>query len=246
MIYNYFLSVNESQSLYFRCMNRVCTLAVVPLRAEPSDKSEIISQLMCGESFTIIESFEKWSKIKSAIDGYEGYVDHKQLGESLVIEPLTTPLPCPVFRNNRFYPAGSYVPFANEYPSWDNIESCALSFLGTPYLWGGRTHAGIDCSGFTQIVFRLMGINLPRDAYQQADCGEVVSFIEETKTGDVAFFDNAEGKIIHVGILLKKDGQHFPIIIHASGEVRLDTLDNEGIKKENGEQSHRLRVIKRM
>ncbi|MBM3428563.1 MAG: NlpC/P60 family protein, partial [Bacteroidetes bacterium] len=102
------------------------------------------------------------------------------------------------------------------------------------------------CSGFSQMVFRLVGKNIPRDAYQQAELGEVVSFVEEAKTGDLAFFNNAEGHIIHVGILLNNHDSPFPKIIHASGWVRLDTLDSDGIKKENGEQSHRLRIIKRI
>ena len=227
-------------------MNRVCTLCIVPMRAEPSDKSELISQILFGETFSIIESHEKWSKVKNCIDGYEGFIDNKQLGLPEVQNLVQAPLPVPVFRQERFFPAGSFVDFSGEFPSWTDIESCAKSYLGAPYLWGGRTHAGIDCSGFTQIVFRLMGKSLPRDAYQQAECGETISFIEETQSGDVAFFDNADGKIIHVGIILQKPGEHFPAIIHASGEVRIDTLDNEGIKKENGEQSHRLRLIKRI
>jgi hypothetical protein len=227
-------------------MNQICTLGIVPMRAEPSDKSEQISQLLFGERFTILKSLDKWTRIITHLDNYEGFIDNKQLGLAEVQNPFHSPLPIPVFRQERFYPAGSFADFSVEFPKWTDIESCAKSFLGTPYLWGGRTHAGIDCSGFTQIVFRLMEKNLPRDAYQQAECGETISFIEETQTGDVAFFDNADGKIIHVGIILQKPGEHFPAIIHASGEVRIDTLDNEGIKKENGEQSHRLRVIKRM
>ena len=216
------------------------------MRAEPSDKSELISQILFGETFSIVESHEKWSKVKNTIDGYEGFIDNKQLGLEEVQDNISPPLPFPVVHQQRFYPAGSILDFANEYQPWSDITECAKSFLGTPYLWGGRTHAGIDCSGFTQMVFRLMGKNIPRDAYQQAECGEVISFIEETQNGDVAFFDNTEGRIIHVGIIIKKPSNQFPTIIHASGEVRIDTLDNEGIKKENGEQSHRLRIIKRI
>ena len=227
-------------------MNRICTLSIVPMRAEPSDKSELISQILFGETFSIVESHEKWSKVKNTIDGYEGFIDNKQLGLEEVQGNIRSPLPFPVFRQQRFYPAGSLLDFTTEYQPWSDIAECAASFLGTPYLWGGRTHAGIDCSGFTQLVFRLMEKNIPRDAHQQAEFGEVISFIEETQNGDVAFFDNTDGRIIHVGIIIKKPGNQFPTIIHASGEVRIDTLDNEGIKKENGEQSHRLRVIKRI
>lgn len=227
-------------------MNLRCSVSIAPLRKEPSDRSEMVSQLLFGEEFNIIETQEKWVKIVSTIDSYEGWMDRKQAEAHAENLFAAEPIPHPVIIQNQFFPAGCYVSIVNGSNPSSDLGNVALSYQFSPYLWGGKTHAGIDCSGFSQMVFRLVGKNIPRDAYQQAELGEVVSFVEEAKTGDLAFFDNAEGHIIHVGILLNTHDSSFPKIIHASGWVRLDTLDNEGIKKENGEQSHRLRIIKRI
>ena len=106
----------------------------------------------------------------------------------------------------------------------EKLVENALMYLNAPYLWGGRSPVGIDCSGFTQIVYRLQGVDLPRDAYQQAKVGTTLSFVEESEPGDLAFFDNNEGKIIHVGIILEDNH-----IVHASGKVRIDRIDQQGI-----------------
>ncbi|MDR1951152.1 MAG: C40 family peptidase [Bacteroidales bacterium] len=118
----------------------------------------------------------------------------------------------------------------------------ALKYVRSPYLWGGRSPFGIDCSGLTQNVFRMCGYTLPRDAAQQAELGQVVNFVEEAKAGDLLFFDNSEGKIIHVGIFIGSNQ-----IIHACGEVRIDKIDHQGIFNETtGAYSHQLRLIKRL
>jgi cell wall-associated NlpC family hydrolase len=123
----------------------------------------------------------------------------------------------------------------------ETLEITAKSFLNTAYLWGGRTHYGIDCSGFTQAVFKLQGIELSRDAHMQAEQGKTVDFVTEAKLGDLAFFDNEEGKITHVGIMLNS-GQ----IIHASGRVKIDSIDSQGIYSEDLKRyTHKLRIIKR-
>ena len=106
----------------------------------------------------------------------------------------------------------------------DRIKESALTFLNTPYLWGGRSIFGIDCSGLTQVVFKINNIKLPRDAWQQAEHGETISSLDETKCGDLAFFSEGGDKITHVGILLG-DGT----IIHASDFVRIDRIDENGI-----------------
>lgn len=122
------------------------------------------------------------------------------------------------------------------------IEKFALKYLHAPYLWGGRSPFGIDCSGYTQIVFKMLGIPLKRDAYLQIDQGQTVDFIEVSKPGDLAFFGNDEGKITHVGIVLKNN-----TIAHASGFVRIDKLDNHGIYNTSLKKyTHKLKLVKRL
>lgn len=121
------------------------------------------------------------------------------------------------------------------------IENAHM-FLNAPYLWGGRSPFGIDCSGFTQVVYKLSGVKLRRDAFQQAEQGHTLNFIEEAEQGDLAFFDNEEGNIIHVGIILKGNK-----IIHAAGKVRIDKIDHHGIHNvDTKKYSHKLRLIKRL
>ena len=126
--------------------------------------------------------------------------------------------------------------------SSEMILKISRRYLYAPYLWGGRSPMGIDCSGFTQMVFKMAGIKLPRDAYQQVEEGRLVDFIEETKPGDLAFFENKKGKIIHIGIIMP-DQQ----IIHASGQVRIDKIDHYGIFNTDVQKyTHKLRVVKRI
>ena len=118
----------------------------------------------------------------------------------------------------------------------------AMMYINAPYLWGGRSPFGIDCSGFTQLVYKIAGKKLPRDAYQQAEIGQTLSFVEEAQSGDLAFFDNEEGSIVHVGILLQDNE-----IIHASGKVRIDKIDHQGIfNVDTKRYSHKLRLIKKI
>ena len=124
----------------------------------------------------------------------------------------------------------------------DNLINTALLYLNTPYLWGGKTPFGIDCSGFTQMVYKLNGYRLKRDASQQVEQGEALSFIEASEPGDLAFFDNTEGDIIHVGIIMKDN-----YILHSHGKVRIDRLDHTGIFNiQTRLHTHKLRVIKRI
>ncbi|MBB5439453.1 cell wall-associated NlpC family hydrolase [Pedobacter sp. AK017] len=252
----------------------ICRVAVAALRAEPSDKAEIASQLLFGDQVEILEQTDKWLFIRNAYDGYEGWVDFKQLGslsaeqyaarhyyDTLVpAQPLNVITAAdggkyylspgsvlPAYENGCCYLGKDKfnVSFLPQGPdaqaSTERITATALFFQNVPYQWGGRTLFGIDCSGFVQTVFKLNGIKLKRDAWQQAEQGSTVDFLPEVQPGDVAFFDNTEGRIIHVGILLNANE-----IIHASGKVKIDAMDSEGIySAELGRYTHKLRIIKR-
>ncbi|MTG97981.1 MULTISPECIES: C40 family peptidase [Myroides] len=248
-----------------------CNLAIVPLRAEASDRSEMVTQVLFGEHFTILEQTEKWSKIQLSYDKYEGWMDNKQyqliteddfnylehtstLFASDLVDFVST-------ENNQLMsiPLGSCLNgLKRDSINIDNFQyegrsisgqfnkslflKTAFMYLNAPYLWGGKTPFGIDCSGFTQMVYRINGYNIPRDASQQATIGEALSFIEESEVGDLAFFDNSEGNIVHVGIIMENN-----YIIHAHGKVRIDRLDHLGIYNiDSGRHTHKLRVIKKI
>lgn len=247
----------------------VCIVAVCPLRSEASHRSEMISALLLGEAAEVLEREKDFIKIRCLYDDYIGWAQASQLVEvsediamrkpsSFTFKRNTTALlngtevylsiGTPVFETAEF---GNYKIEYNEdetllfEPSFfkeEVIKMVALLYENVPYLWGGKSSFGIDCSGFVQQVYKLFGKPLLRDAYQQATGGEVVHFLEEAQCGDLAFFDNEEGKIVHVGILFGKNE-----IIHASGNVRVDTIDSFGIiNRTTGQRTHKLRVIKRV
>ncbi len=244
----------------------LCNLSVVPLRAEPSDASELVSQVLYGELFKVVEQRKKWSRIRLFFDKYEGWVDNKQIlliseeeyrtlkKESPIyatdlVDIVTTKenqllsifLGCQV-NNCKFLTHTFEGKSISEKLPKEKIINTAILYLNSPYLWGGKTPFGIDCSGFTQMVYKLNGYKLLRDASQQATQGEALSFIEESEPGDLAFFDNAEGLITHVGIIMEDN-----YIIHAHGKVRIDRIDHTGIfNYEAREHTHKLRVIKRI
>jgi hypothetical protein len=245
----------------------IAHLSVIPCRAEPSDKAEMVTQLLFGEVYEVLDEKPKWILIKQAYDGYESWICRKQFLEISGTEydehvinrfPLCTSFTArlsdyslitlgstlPYFQQNRLKIRSSELKMdgTGGFFTSKEISQAAQLFINTPYLWGGRSLFGIDCSGFTQIVFKLIEQPLPRDAYQQAEMGDDVSFIETAQCGDLAFFDNAEGRITHVGILL--DHQ---TIIHASGKVRIDRIDHQGIyNEETKSYTHQLRLIKRV
>lgn len=235
-------------------MNKaICNVSIAPLRAESSDKSEIVSQLLYGESADILEIKDNWTKIKTHYDDYEAWIDTKQISlvsdeflASRKVNLVKEPFQSAVTENGKILLSiGSEVAFETVSPTRgkdlsESIVNCAGEFLNVPYLWGGKSFFGIDCSGFTQIVYKIHGIRIPRDTYQQAELGEVLTFIEEAKPGDLAFFENSEGKIIHVGIILADQK-----IIHAHGKVRIDSFDTTGIfNKDQNKHTHRLRFIR--
>lgn len=242
-----------------------CFVSVAPVRKEASDASEMVSQLLFGEPIEVIAHGQPWIKIRTVLDGYEGYMDIKQ------VLPLTDKefrrwmvsyrhqtealLQLSTKFGSIFTSKGSFigedlrfqvgdVTFEqpkNPSKAKNTIWEETLEYLNAPYLWGGKSIWGIDCSGFVQAVFRLHGYNLPRDASEQAEIGTDISF-EECQENDLAYFANASGKIIHVGII-GKQGQ----IIHASGRIRIDELKEQGIWSEEYEKfSHTLAHIKRL
>ena len=257
-------------------MFAVCQLSVVPVRANPSDVEEVVTQLLFGELVEILEASKakkNWCKIRCDYDGYEGWMDIRQLRRIGEMDAemyrqnhaFCLDLTAILTNNNHFLPItmGAILPmfdgmnlqlgdkhYAFNGQAVQNkaikatpelIIKFARRYLFAPYLWGGKSPFGIDCSGFTQIVFRMAGIRLRRDASQQVEQGRLVDFVDQTQAADLAFFENDKGKIVHVGIMLEGNQ-----IIHAAGQVRIDRLDHQGIyNEERNLYSHKLRLIKR-
>lgn len=250
-----------------------CPFSIVPVRKEPGDRAELVTQWLFGETATVLEREAKWSRLRFTHDTYEGWVDNKQMTTS------SAELPASAMRSAEasvvvniggtelVLPMGAVVQFPDEVgpamatngtpktkgqTSRDlkgpaNLIAMQLTrkFIGVPYLWGGRTPWGVDCSGFIQMIYLLGGVQLPRDAYQQAEVGAAVGSLDLAEPGDLAFFDNDDGRITHVGFVLP--GPNGVFIVHASGHVRLDNLDQEGIlHMEEKRYSHKLRTIKRV
>lgn len=250
----------------------ISELSIISVRKEPGNQSEMTNQILFGETFQIIEDTNKWSYVKITFDSYEGWIDSNsitELSEDLFNHINSNP--CTVTQNlsniiindkneQIILPMGSTLPNfnkdnktfiinKNQYQLHErynddkpDIVNLSKQFLNSPYLWGGKNPFGIDCSGFVQVVFKVTGKKLPRDANQQVNLGNTVNFISDTKPGDLAFFDDDEGNIIHVGIILNNNE-----IIHAYGKVRIDKLDQQGIYNlDLKKYTHELRVIKRI
>lgn len=244
----------------------ICNLSIVPVRFQPADASEMVTQILYGDYFKILEERGKWSLIRITFDSYEGWIDNRQYfkieesvyfnlsseqrkysadliefltneSEGLTAISLGSVLNSNGLLKNSF--DGSSISGVKEKT---NLVKTALLYLNAPYMWGGKTPFGIDCSGLAQMAYMLNGYSLLRDAAQQATQGEALSFIEESEPGDLAFFDNAEGKITHVGIIM-----HDNYIIHVNGKVRIDRIDHSGIfNPDLKRHTHQLRVIKKI
>ncbi len=250
----------------------VCIVPVAAVRKLPAHAAEMVSQLLFGECCTVTETTkDNFAKITVKADGYEGWCQLQHLtavhaalfnepGNMLAGEWVNeincngTVMHVPYGSSFTGFNAGSFVFGSQQFTVTEKpcdisllkkdaatIQRIAFTFLNTPYLWGGRSVFGIDCSGFTQLVYKFSGIALLRDAHQQATQGNTVDFLQEAVCGDLAFFDNDAGEIIHTGILLNSNE-----IIHASGKVQVDTIDNGGIiNRATGQRTQKLRIIKR-
>jgi hypothetical protein len=253
-----------------------CNLSVIPVRAEASDRSEMVNQLLFGETFGIVDSFKSWKVVSGTLDNYQGFIDEKQflpLDEAEYARLNSLPAIFPqdlvskVFdekagtamiiftgsnlagiENGKFVIGGRNYRFDGETfapPKIINagmLVDTAKLFLNSPYFWGGRSPSGIDCSGLVQVAYKIHGIPLNRDASYQAQQGETLNLFSEAEKGDLAFFDNEDGIITHVGIIAD-EGK----IIHSSGQVRIDRIDHHGIYNDSLQKyTHKLRLVKRV
>ena len=244
----------------------ICNLSIVPLRKESSNSSELLSQVLYGEVFKVLEQQKKWSKIRLAFDNYEGWIDniqYKEISEeqfntiNTSDEKYSSDLVEFIIDGNEqlhTIAIGSSLNglsllnhsynghSTNGKKEKDNLINTAILYLNAPSLNGGKTPFGIDCAGLTQMVYKLNGYKLLRDVSQQASQGMALSFIEESEPGDLAFFDDIEGEIVHVGIIMKDN-----YIIHVHGKVRIDRIDQSGIYNiDSKTHTHKLRVIKKI
>ncbi|MBK9570785.1 MAG: C40 family peptidase [Chitinophagaceae bacterium] len=243
-----------------------------PVRRKPNHRKEMVNQLLFGETVKVLYSKnELWVKIRSLHDGYEGWMTDTMLqavdentantrtvfattelistismGGATINIPVGSSLP--FFENGRgklgeldYIFSGQFCKRDELQPAPELINHLTSQWLNAPYMWGGRTPLGVDCSGFVQVIYKLMGMDIPRDTWQQAQEGKPVKKFSDVQTGDLAFFDNKED-IVHVGILLGNDQ-----IMHASGKVRIDTINKKGIvDAETGKRTLRLNAIRRL
>lgn len=252
----------------------ICRLSIVPVRSFGSDKSEMSTQLLFGDHYTVLEytGDKKWLKIKIYFDGQEGWIDsgqHCPISEeyfehiNTVDYKITLDVTSVIlFRKQpALIMLGSILPIASnelftmeeqlayngeskslsQKRDFEFLKSVAAKFLNTPYLWGGKTPAGIDASGFTQQVFKICGYKLPRDVHGQLHQGEVIGSLAESSPGDLAFFRDGEKKS-HVGIILEDNR-----VIHACGKVKIDKIDEAGIFQDNlPVHTHKLTTVTRI
>ena len=255
----------------------ISSLSIIPVRKEPSERSEMVTQVLFGEHFEMREQMVGWTNVKLEFDGYEGWIDSKMITPlsnrallklqkypAAITSDIITIVPVND-EQNLMLVAGSTLPVWRPYLKQFSVQkdtflatgnviygelknprtlaiTQALKYFNAPYFWCGRSLFGIDCSWLTQLIYKMIGIKLPRDASQQVKIGTALSFVDETQPGDLAFFDDDEGNIVHVGIIWKRNK-----IIHASGKVRIDNVDQFGIFNIDTQRyTHKMRVMKRI
>ncbi len=239
-----------------------CLLSYVPMRSEPRSGAEMVSSLIFGESYLLTSEDNGFVKITTDFDNYEGWISKNTVSEYIPFDKINDELFVIAKSGNEkiFIPCGANMPSNNEFkkdeiifkiepsvrtnhhlPIKLRLTKTAQMFLNTPYIWGGRSFMGIDCSGFVQIVFKANGINLLRDTNQQILQGTEVLF-ENRNVGDLVFFSKPNSdKVTHAGLLYNSD-----TVIHASGFVKLQALEPEGLINENCETEYKLMAIKRL
>lgn len=248
----------------------ICELPYIPLRSETSHKSEMLNQVVFGEKYKIIAKRANWSQVELIHDNYCGYIENKVINEieendfnemiimqnsnnvliknnnEKIIIPMGAKIPKEINNNKFSIKDNNYELLSEIYCKKKNKKEIIFeksnALLNTAYLWGGRTEWGLDCSGFSQLIYRSIGIEIPRDANKQSQLGNPVCFFEEAELGDLAFFENEEKEVIHVGIIIDKNK-----IIHCSGFVKIDFIDHNGIfDKKQGYYSYQLSIIKKI
>lgn len=248
----------------------ICENVYIPLRSAPSHKSEMVSQVLFGEKYTVADKSGGWIKIRTSFDNYTGWIDTDHLQYTIDItsssgyvlnrtlfcykndkSKLVLEAGCEIYEPD--FEKKTFLIGMNEYSAapgfnqnyistTNSLPDTAMKFINSPYIWGGRIPSGIDCSGFTQLIYKISNVPISRDSVTQAEEGVHVNFIQEALPGDLVFFDNERGKISHVGMILSGG-----LVIHASGRVRIDTIDHHGIfRNEIRGYSHHLRTIRRI
>ena len=245
----------------------ICHLSIIPIRSSPEEVSEMMTQLLFGEHFKILECRKNWSKIKTIPDKCEGWIRNTQLAfiseeefdklqsnkELKYVADLVTfvedhqKILTPIVLGSSL-PTTTSLPvkfegtFIGRPQPKEKLIKTSLLYLNSPEIKGGRTPFGIDSAGFTQMVYKINGYRLLRTAENQSTQGTALSFVEESEAGDLAFFDNSNGVIDHVGIIMENN-----YVIHVNGKVRIDRIDHTGIfNNDLRTYTHQLRVIKKI